>query len=104
MFYVRALVTFSSNGERNRARNAIQAWVADWNSANPGDPLTGTVTDTSYLYPPDDEAHANVNARALLANYTANTYAPILQVHLAIQTDVNANAYWDIIGLSSGMV
>lgn len=99
-----ALITFSSNGERNRAISALQTWVTNWNAAHPTELFSGSTTSTTYLYPADDEAHAGVNARALIADYLCTNYSGIEDAQRAIAVDVNANAFWDIVNLSTSLV
>lgn len=95
------LVTFATQGERTRAINAIQNWVAAWNDAHPEALFTGAATSTTFQYPADAEEHAGVNARAVAVDYTCTSYAGIEAAQQVIVQDVNANAYWDIIGMGT---
>ena len=102
--FLNGLVTFGSNGDRNRARNAINNWVNNWNSTHPTAAFVGSVSDTTYLYPADDAAHANANARALQLAYTCTDYFGVEEAQRVIAQDINANSYWDIISLGTGLV
>lgn len=98
------LVTFATNGDRNRASNAIGNWVSNWNSTHPSAQFTGSVTNTTYVYPADDEVRPGVSARALRISYVCSDYSGIEEAQRTIAQDVNANSYWDIISLGTGIV
>jgi hypothetical protein len=97
--YLNGLVTFGTNGERNRAANAVQSWVANYNATHPAAAFIGQVANTTYQYDIDDEAHPGVAARALSIVYSCTEYAGIQAAQQAIAQDVNANAYWDIVSM-----
>jgi hypothetical protein len=88
--FLNALVTFQTNGDRNRASNAVQNWITNWNSAHPGAVFIGNVANTTFQ-----------GLRALQVSYMCTDYSGIEAAQLAIQTDVNANAFLDIINLST---
>ncbi len=102
--FLNGTVTFASNGDRNRARNAIGQYVGAWNAGHPTAPLTGTATDFQYQYPADDEDFPGVNSRALAVSYTSPDYAAIEAAQNAIAADVNANAVRQIISLGTGRI
>lgn len=99
--FLNALITFASNGDRNRASSAIQTWVTNYNAAHPSAVFVGQTTSTTYNYPADDENHPGVAARALSVAYVCSDFQGVVDAMAAIATDVNANSYWDIVNLST---
>jgi hypothetical protein len=88
--FLNALVTFANNGDRTRAANAIASWVSAWNAAHPNAVFIGSVTNTTFE-----------GLRAAQVAYLCTDYSGIEAAQLAINNDVQANAFLDIVNLST---
>lgn len=90
-YHLAGQVTFSGNGERNRARNAVSNLLADWNSTH------GPEQDFTQV------RLANIAIGGLPAldfEYTCLDESSVMLAHSAIHFDVDSNAYVEILGLS----
>lgn len=90
-YHLAGQVTFASNGERQRARNAVSNLLSDWNSTH----------DASQDF--TQVRLVNTTIGGLLAldfEYTCLDEAAVSLAHSAIHFDVDSNAYVEILGLS----
>ena len=95
--FFEGVVTFANNGDRTRFRNACDSYVSTWNSAHPTAQFTGTATNTTWV---DQDTSANL--RAVRLSYTNPSYDAVDEAQRVLYQDVNANAYLDIVSLSTG--
>lgn len=96
--FLNAVVTFASNGDRNRAKNAIDSWVTNFNTTHPSAVFVGSATNTTAVDPDTQQSE-----RALVLAYTCTDYSGIEAAMVAIAQDVEANAFLNIVNLSTGL-
>jgi hypothetical protein len=90
-YHLAGQVTFSGNGERNRAKNAVDRLLADWNSTH----------DASADFTTVRLLNSTIGGLpALDFEYTCLDQAAVELAHSAIHFDVDSNAYVEILGLS----
>jgi hypothetical protein len=89
--FLEGVVTFATNGDRTRFRNAAENYVSSWNAAHPEALFTGTTTVTTFE-----------GLRAVRLSYTNPSYDAIDEAHRMLYLDATANLYLDIVNLSTG--
>lgn len=97
--FLNGLVTFATQGDRNRAKNAIESWVTNFNATHPSAVFVGSTTTTTAVDPDTQQSE-----RALSLAYTCTDYSGIEAAMVAIAQDVEANSFLNIINLSTGLV
>lgn len=102
-YHLSGQVLFSSNGERNRARNAVQNMLNDWNSTHPTNEDFTQVRFQSVTLVGSADHSPEVPGQSYPAidfEYTCPSESPIMQAQIAIQFDIDSNAYVNIRNLS----
>ena len=90
-YHLAGQVTFTGNGDRNRAKNAVGNLLSDWNSTH------GPDQDFTQV------RLANTTIGGLPAldfEYTCLDAASVELADNAIHFDIDSNAYVEILGLS----
>lgn len=101
--FLNGLVTFERTNERRRARNAVEGWVANYNQTHPNAVFVGSCTDTTAFDEGDpDKGIGPGTYPALQCSYICSDYQGVADAMVAIATDVNANAFINILNLSTG--
>jgi hypothetical protein len=91
-----ATVTFNTTQQRNRATTAVQAWMANWNTANPAAQFSGMCTQGNL-----DVFDGSGPHPALFCNYVCQDYAGAEEAERVINEDVNGNTYREIVSMQT---
>lgn len=96
-------VSFSSNGERNRARNAISSYITNWNGSHPTNEdftLVRLNNVTLIGIAEDDREVEGQSYPGLDFEYTTPSESSVMEAQRVIQQDIDTNAYLTIRTLS----
>jgi hypothetical protein len=102
-YHLAGQVLFAGNGDRNRARNAVQNMLTDWNGTHPVEERFTQVrfNNVSLLGEADSEGEvAGQSYPSIDFEYTCPSEGPTLMAQQAVHFDIDSNAYVVIRGLS----
>ncbi len=102
-YHLSGVVLFQTNGERNRARNAVQTMLNDWNSTHPTTEDFTQVRFNNISVVGEANNAPEVQGQSYPAidfEYTCSSEQSIMQAQIAIQFDIDSNAYVNIRNLS----
>jgi hypothetical protein len=102
-YHLSGQVLFAGNGDRNRARNAVQNLLNDWNSTHPANEDFTQVRLASVTLvgePGNDGEVVGQSYPSIDFEYTCPSEGPIMLAQSAIHFDIDSNAYITIRNLS----
>ena len=104
IYHLAGLISFDSNAQRNRAQNAVERWVSNWNGSHPtAEDLTLVRMNQVTLPDYDDNGDVvpGVSLPGVDFEYTSPSQNSIETAQAQLYTDTASNNYNDIHTLST---